>query len=115
MTDFRTIVDRLEQGNLTPDEIASYRSYCAAWLYRFYEEVGSLSAEGALWLTANRNLKDRYKSQAECERAWEATESGQKLIKKKALIKGVEHVQEVLTSLWFQTNKELRESSRYGA
>ena len=102
---FKSIIDRIEQGGLTGDEIASYRNFCAVWLYRFYEEVGNLGAKAAFWMTANR---ENYKSQAECERAWDATEEGQTLIKKKNTIKGLEHVQEVLTSQWFAINKEAR-------
>lgn len=99
----KDIIARLQQGNLTPDEIAEFRSFVAVWLYRYYEEKGTLSAKAALWMTAQRS---EYKSQAECERAWDATEDGQKLILKSNVIKGLEHIQEVLTSAWFAVNKE---------
>lgn len=109
MSTFKEIVDRLVEGNLGGDEIASYRSFCAAWLYRYYEELGQLSSTAALWLTGNR---EKYKSQAECERAWEATEQGQRQILVKNLIRGLEHVQETLTSLYFMAEKEAKEANR---
>jgi hypothetical protein len=62
-----------------------------------------MEAEQALWCAANRS---EYKSQAECERAFDAQEEGQVLIKKKNLIKGLEHIQEVLTSQWFALTRE---------
>ncbi|RJQ33863.1 hypothetical protein C4568_03620 [Candidatus Parcubacteria bacterium] len=103
--EFKQIINRVEQGGLSGDEIASYRNFCAVWLYRFYEEVGNLSAKAAVWMTANR---ENYKSQAECERAWDATEEGQTLTRKKNTIKGLEHIQEVLTSQHFMLTKELK-------
>lgn len=106
---FTLIISRLEQGSLTGDEIAEFRSFCAAWLFRYYEQYGKCLSFGARWKTGTR---ERYKSMAECERAYEATDEGKKEIRLKCRIKGVEAVQEVLTSLWFQVNKEAREANR---
>lgn len=109
---FTDIVDRIEQGNLSPSEITEYRGFCATWLFRYYEMRGKLKAERALWQTANRNS---YKSMAECERAWDSIESGQELLKITETVNGLERVSEFLTSLYFQTNKEMQLASRdYG-
>lgn len=105
MTNFPEIQSRLLEGNLYGDEIAAYRSYLAVMLARGYEKyAGSLSSR-AEWTTEHRS---EYKSQAECERAWEATDAGKEETITKWTIKAYEAVQEVLTSLWFQINKEER-------
>lgn len=102
-----TIVERIELGNLTPDEVDSYRNYLAVWLFRYFEEYGQVSSESALWLTANR---EKYKSQAEAERAWDAQDRGQRQILLKNLIKGLEHLQDVLTSQHFQLTRAMKET-----
>lgn len=101
------IVSRIEDGDLTPSEVDNYRNYCAVWLFRYYEEYGKVSSQAALWLTANR---ENYKSQAEAERAWDSTEQGQRQTLVKNLIKGVEHIQDVLTSQHFQLTRALKET-----
>lgn len=103
-----TIIERIEQGDLAPHEVDMFRNYCAVWLFRYYEEYGTLCAESALWLTANR---DQYKSQAEAERAWDAQERGQRQILVKNLVKGIEHIQEVLTSQHFQLTRASKEAN----
>lgn len=103
-----TIVERIELGNLTPDEVDDFRNHIAVWLFRYYEEYGEVSSQGALWLTANR---DKYKSQAEAERAWDATDRGQRQTLVKNLIKGVEHIQDVLTSQHFQLTRAMKEAN----
>lgn len=102
---FKEISIRLAENNLTPDEITHFRSFCASWLFRFYETYGSVVSLGAVWQTEHRQ---DYKSQAETERAWLATEEGSEETKLKNRIKGVEALQEVLTSLYYQTNREMR-------
>lgn len=102
---FKDISSRLAENNLTPDEIADFRSYCASWLFRLYEQYGRLVSSGAAWQTEKR---DGYKSQAETERAWLATEEGNAETETKYRIRGVEAMQDVLTSLYYQTNREMR-------
>lgn len=104
---FKEIADRLSENNLTPDEIAHFRSFCAAWLFRLYETYGKLVSEGAGWQTDRRSSPD-YKSQAERERAWYATEEGQEETTLKYRIRGVEAMQDVLTSLYYQANREMK-------
>lgn len=99
---FLTIQDRLLEGNLHGDEIAMYRSFLSVWLSRFYEQYGLCLSSRAEWTTEHRK---EYGSQAECERAWEAG-PGREETTLKYKIKGYEVVGEVLTSLWFQVNKE---------
>jgi hypothetical protein len=102
---FKSIQERLLEGNLYGDEVASYRNYIAVMLARAYEKyAGSLSFR-AEWTTEHRA---EYKSQAECERAWEATGPGKEETTLKWTIKAYEALSEVLTSLWFQLNKEER-------
>lgn len=101
------IVQRIEQGNLAPNEVDEYRNYCAVWLFRYYEEYGELNAQAALWLTANR---DKFKSQAEAERAWDAQDRGQRKLKLKGVIQGMEGLQDVLTSQHFQLTRAMKET-----
>lgn len=111
MTDFPEIVSRLEQGNLTPDEISSYRSYCAGSLYRMYEEYALCLSFGAEWKTAKREERaegEKPKSEAELERLYATTEPGKKETTLKYRIKGAEIINDTLTSLYYQTNKEMK-------
>jgi hypothetical protein len=101
------IVQRIETGNLSPDEVDSYRNYLAVWLFRYYEEYGQVSSQGALWQTANA---EKYKSQAACEKGWDSTEWGQRQTLLKNLIKGLEHLQDVLTSQHFQLTRAAKET-----
>lgn len=106
---FTEIASRLRDGNLTPDEIKDFRSYCAGMLYRMYEEYGRALSFGAEWVTENRK---NHGSQAETERAYLSTEAGKKETTLKYEIRGVEAMSEVLTSLHFQTNREMQLASR---
>jgi hypothetical protein len=101
------IVNRIELGDLTPYEVDNFRNYCAVWLFRYFEEFGEVSSQGALWQTANA---DNYKSQAACEKAWKASERGQRETLVKNLIQGVEHIQNVLTSQHFQLTRAMKET-----
>lgn len=103
MTNFPEIQRRLLEGNLHGDEVASYRNYIAVMLARAYEAYASALSFGAVWTTEHRS---EYKSQAECERAYEATEAGRKETVIKWTIRAYEAVQEVLTSLHFSLSKE---------
>lgn len=99
----KTIQDRLLEGDMFGDEIASSRSYIAVMLARGYEAYARCLSLRAEWTTTNR---DQYKSQAECERAYEATDAGKEETVIKYSLKAYEAIQEVLTSLWFQINRE---------
>lgn len=102
---FTEIADRLREGNLAPDEITSYRQFCAGSLYRMYEQYGKCLSFGAEWMTEHR--KD-HGSQAETERAYAASDAGKEETTLKYRIKGVEAIESVLTSLYFQANKEMK-------
>lgn len=106
---FPEIADRLREGNLTPDEVSLYRQKCAGELYFMYEQYGKCLSFGAEWMTAKR---EEYKSQAECERAYAASGPGKEETTLKYKIKGVEALESVLTSLYFQTNKEMQMANR---
>jgi len=105
---FHDVIRRIDQGNLTGDEIVEFRNFCAIWLFRFNEEYGQLAGKAALWQTGN---EEAYKSQAACERAWEATEDGQKQIKLKYQIRAIEHIQDALETNWFLVTREWKEKS----
>lgn len=106
---FKTITDRIEQGNLSPNEVSEYRNFCAVWLFRLNTEYGALVSESAQWQVAKG---DEFKSQAACERAWEATEKGQRQTALKYQIRGVEHIQDALETNWFLLNRELKEAGK---
>jgi hypothetical protein len=101
----KNIVDSLEKGNLSPEEVKDAIGYCSAILARSYFTAGSLAAEASQWIVAKG---DQYKSLAATERAWEATEQGQKEIKLKHRIKGVEAIREALTTNWFFFNRDAK-------
>jgi len=103
---FKEIVDRVSEGNLGGDEIAHYRNFCASWLFRFNTEYGELVASGAMWQTANQ---EKHKSQASCERAWQATPEGQKEIRLKYKIRGIEHINDALLTNHMLLQRELKE------
>lgn len=103
----REIAERMEEGSLTGHEVADARSIVSAHLFRLNEEYGRLSSLAALWMTAHR---ENYKSQAECERAWEATENGLTMIEKKYAIRGLEALSEGLATLWFLNQREYKEA-----
>jgi hypothetical protein len=106
---FKDIAERMASGSLTETEIDEYRRFCASWLFTLNEQYGTLLAEAAVWLTANR---EKYKSYAEAERAWEATEQGQKIINTKYRIRGVEALTSALEGSWFLRQREWKEANR---
>lgn len=116
MTTFPEIAARLRDGNLTPDEIASYRSFCAGSLYRMYEQYGKCLSFGAEWRTEIKNnpvtTSGKPMSEAELERIYSASGPGKEETHLKYQIKGVEALETVLTSLYFQTNKEMQLANR---
>lgn len=103
---FHDVIRRIEEGNLTADEIVEHRNFCSVWLFRLNEEYGRLTSQAALWQTGN---EENYKSQAACERAWEATDDGQRQTKLKYQIKGIEHIQDALETNWFLLSREWKE------
>lgn len=109
MTDFTQIAARLKEGNLTPDEITDFRQKCSGELYFMYAEYAKCLSFGAEWMTKHR---EAYKSQAECERAYAASGPGKEETALKYKIRGVEALETVLTSLYFQTNKEMQMANR---
>lgn len=104
---FKTIADSLETGNLHGDTIVAYRNFCAAWLARFNTEYGELVAKSALWQTAQR---EKYKSMAECERAWQATDDGQREISLKYQIKSIEHISDGLLTNHLHLQREMKDA-----
>lgn len=109
---FERIAKRMSEGELIESEIDAYRRYAAAWLFYLNEQSGKLSATSAFWLTEHRS---EYKSQAEAERAWEATKEGQTLIKTKARIKGIEALTDALAGTWFLRQREWKETHGLGS
>lgn len=105
----RDIADRMLDGELNENEIDEYRRFCAATLFTLNERYGTLKAGAARWMTQNRTV---YGSQAETERAWEATEAGQSMIKAKYEIQGVEALSDALEGAWFLRQREWREASK---
>lgn len=103
---FSQIADELKLGIDSPELVSRYMSFLAGWMYTLHSQYGKLKAEAAEWLTRNR---DKYKSYAECERAWDATEDGKLLIKLKHRIQGIEHLQDALKSQHFLLNREWRD------
>lgn len=106
---FKEIADDMASGSLDENTIDTYRRYCASWLFTLNEQYGRCLAEAAQWLTLNR---ENYKSYAEAERAWEATERGQLQIKSKYQIRGIEAIVDALTATWFLRQREWKESNR---
>lgn len=104
---FKDITNRLEEGNLTENEIVEFKNFCAVWLYRINEQYGQLCSNAALWQTAHR---EDYKSQAECERAWQATQDGQNQTKFKYQIRAIEYISETLSTNWFLKQREWKEA-----
>lgn len=104
---FETIAIRLQKDDLSESEIDQYRRFCGAWIFTLNTEYGNLIARMAIWLTMHRG---EYKSQAEAERAFEATKDGQRMIKVKYRIRAVEALSEALTSAWFLKQREWKET-----
>lgn len=106
---FPQIAKRVASGDLTETEIDEYRRFCASWLFTLNATVGNLLGAMAVWLTQHRQ---EYKSQAEAERAFEATEHGQRLIQTKYRIRGIEALVSALEGTWFLRQREWKESQR---
>lgn len=106
---FAEISARMASDSLTETEIDEYRRYCASWLFTLNEQYGRCLAEAAQWLTLNR---ENYKSYAEAERAWEATERGQLQIKSKYQIRGIEALVDALEGTYWLRSREWKEAGK---
>lgn len=106
---FETIAQRIIAPDLSEVEIDDYRRFCASWLFTLNETYGRLQAAAALWVTKDR---EKYGSQAETERAWEATKEGQQMIKTKYRIRAVEALSDALEHTYWLRNREWKEADR---
>lgn len=96
--DFGEIAAQLERGDLTPREVSTARNLVAAYLSRMRWVMGTLSARRAKTVSQWRN---DYKSMAETERAWEATDAGQQEVRLHHQIKALEQLAGALETNWF--------------
>jgi len=106
---FKEIAERMASESLDENSIDEYRRYCASWLFTLNEQYGRYLAEAAQWLTHNR---ESYKSYAECERAWEATEKGAASIKAKYQIRGIEALVDALEGTYWLRSREWKEAGK---
>lgn len=102
---FTSIAEDLRNGIDSPELVQTYRNFCASWMYTLHNQYGQLKAEAAVWLTKHR---EEYKSYAECERAWDATEQGTKKIEIKHTLEGLHELQEALKSQHYLLMREWR-------
>lgn len=103
--DFRPIVRAMETGDMTPKEISDGRARISAELARMYWRYGRLAAQRAKFVV---NSKGSYKTMAETERVWEATENGQIDTQLKYEIKGLEALLDGLETMWFNVQNEAK-------
>lgn len=103
--DFSRIAQLMEQGNMTPREVSEGRNLVAAYLSRMRWVMGTLAARRARTVT---QWRDSYKSMAETERAWEATEAGQQEVELHHQIKALEQLASALETNWFLLQSEAR-------
>lgn len=95
---FTDIVQAMERGDMTPREISDGRNRIGAELARLRWRYGQLVAKRAKYVSARR---DNYKSMAETERAWEATDEGQIELQMHHQIKALEGLLSALETNWF--------------
>lgn len=105
--DFSLIAGQLERGDLTPREVSEARSQVAASLSRMRWVMGTLAARRA---KAVSQWRSEYRSMAETERAWEATEAGQQEVQLHHQIKGLEQLAGALETNWFLLQGERKNS-----
>lgn len=106
--DFGPVIAQMEAGNMTPREVSEARNLVAACLSRMRWEMGVLAAKRA---KAVDQFRPNYKSLAETERAWEATELGQVEAQLHHQIKALEGMFSALETNWFLLQGEAK--SRY--
>lgn len=99
------IVTNLEKGLMPPEQVVEARNYVASLLYKHNIEYGKLSASCAQWIISEQ---EKFKSHAAVERAWEASEDGQKMVRAKYAIRALEHISESLATNWFLYNREAK-------
>lgn len=90
---------------MTPREVSDGRNRIAAELARLRWRYGKLAAQRAKYVVAH---KGAYKSMAETERVWEATEDGQIEIQLEHQIKALETLLGALETNWFLLQNEAR-------
>lgn len=105
VTDFSMIVRSMEKGDMTPKEISDGRARISAEAARLRWRYGKLAAQRAKYVVANKGY---YKSMAETERVWEATDEGQIEIQIHHQIKALEILLEALATLWFLQQNEAK-------
>jgi len=103
--DFGQIVKQMEDGNMTPRDISDARNFVAAWLSRMRFEMGRLAAQRAKSVD---HFRPNYRSLAETERAWEATELGQSEAELHHQIKALEGIFTALETNWFLLTHEAK-------
>ena len=90
---------------MTPREVSEGRNRIAAELARMRWRYGKLAAQRAKYVVAH---KGSYKSMAETERVWEATDDGQVEVQLHHQIKALEILSEALETNWFLIQGEAR-------
>lgn len=86
-------------------EVVKYKTYLTAWVARKRNEYGQYKKQRANFIVGER---EKYKSYAECERAWEATEHGNKYLQLHEQIKAVELLIDDLKTTYFNYRSELK-------
>lgn len=79
MVTLEEAIKSVKEGNLSKDQLESYRDQMSALFSMFQLEMADLEKEEALFM----NGKKDEQSIADRKRQWKATESGLKLIKRK--------------------------------
>lgn len=106
IVDFSEIAEQLEAGTMmTPKEVSDARGLVAAYLSRMRWVMGTLAARRARTVT---QWRDSYRSNAETERAWEATEAGQQEVQLKHQINALEQLATALDKQWWLLQGEAR-------
>lgn len=90
---------------LTPSEVDRYRRFLAGWAALKHAQYGKLRVARANWTTQKR---DEFKSIAETERNWEATEDGNTFIALHEQLKAVDLLLGVLESTHFLLQAEAK-------
>lgn len=79
MATLEEAIKSVKEGNLSKDQLESYRDQMSVLFSMFQLEMADLEKEEALFM----NGKKDEQSIADRKRQWKATESGLKLIKRK--------------------------------
>lgn len=104
--DFTELAEQLEAGTIqTPKEVSDWRAKTSAYLSRMRWQIGTLQARRARTVVEHR---DEYKSLADAERAWTATDAGQQEIMLHHQIRALEQHAASLDKLWWNLQGEAR-------